>query len=108
MREPFKTGIVFGSFLAEWAVSAPHARRKFDVAGCLAQRGCVREVQQEAITKYASKVLPRDECGELIFNLRAPQSAWRTLSEVYTLRELKYTAATGLLLARPIRRTRAF
>ena len=38
----------------------------------------------------------------------APKSAWRTLSEVYTLRGLKYTATTGLPFARPICPERAF
>ena len=74
----------------------------------LAQPSCVREIQQGAITKYASEVLPPDECCELILNLRAPKSAWRTLSEVYTLRGLKYTATTGLPFARPICPERAF
>ena len=58
--------------------------------------------------KYASEVLSPDECCELILNLRAPKSAWRTLSEVYTLRGLKYTATTGLPFARPICPERAF
>ena len=43
-----------------------------------------------------------------MLKLRAPQSAWRTLSEVYTLRGLKYTAATRLPFARPICPERAF
>ena len=97
-----------GELLANWAVSSPHAGRQFIVAVCLAQLSCVRDVQQGAITKYASKILPPNECGELILNLRAPKSAWRTLSEVYTLRGLRYTAATGLPFARPICPERAF
>ena len=95
-------GDLVGELLAEWAASSPHARRQFDVAVPLAQSSCVREVQQQAITKYASEVLPPDECFEVILNLRAPKLAWRTLFEVYTLRGLKYTAATGLLFARTI------
>ena len=35
----------------------------------------------------------------LILNLRAPKAAWHTLSQVYILRGLKYTAATGLPFA---------
>ena len=97
-----------GELIAEWAISSPHARRQFAVAVRLAQPSCVREIQQGAIAKYASEVLPPDECCELILNLRAPKSAWRTLSEVYTLRGLKYTATTGLPFARPICRERAF
>ena len=74
----------------------------------LAQPSCVREIQQGAIAKDASEVLPPDECCELILNLRAPKTAWRTLSEVYTLRGLEYTATTGLPFARPICPERAF
>ena len=65
-------------------------------------------MQREAITKYASEVLPPDECCKLILNLRAPKSTWRSLSKVYTLRGLKYTAATGLPFAGPICPERAF
>ena len=101
-------GDIIGQLLAEWAVSSPHAQRQFAVAVRLAQPSCVQDVQQEAITKYASEVLLPDECCELILNLRAPKSAWRTVSKVYTLRELKYTAATGLPFARPICPERAF
>ena len=61
-----------GELLAEWAISCPHARSQFAVALCLAQPICVREVEQEAITKYASEVLPPFECGERILKLRAP------------------------------------
>ena len=87
-----------GELLAERAVCSPNTRRQFAVAVRLAQPSCVREVQQEAVTKFASEVLPPDECCELILNLCAPQSAWCTLSEVPTLRGFKYTAATGLPL----------
>ena len=68
----------------------------------LAQPRCNCEVQQPAITKYASEVLPQDECCELILHLRARKSARRTLSKVYKLRGLKYTAATGFPFARPM------
>ena len=78
------------------------------VAVRLAPPSCVREIQQGAIANYASEVPPPDECCEVILNLRAPESAWRTLSEVYTLRGPKYTATTGLPFARPICRERAF
>ena len=101
-------GDISGELLAEWAVSSPHARRQFAVAVRLTQPSCVRDVQREAITKYASEVLPPDECCELILNLCAPKSAWRTLSEVYTLGGLKCTAATGLPFACPICPERAF
>ena len=103
-----RDGDLVGELIAEWAISSPHARRQFAVAVRLAQPSCVREIQQGAIAKYASEVLPPDECCELILNLRAPESAWRTLSEVYTLRGLKYTATTGLPFARPICFERAF
>ena len=101
-------GDLVGELLAEWAVSSPDTRRQFVVAVRLAQLGCVRGVRQEAITKYASEALPPNECCELILNLRVPKSAWCTLSKVYTLRGLKYTAATGLPFARPICPERAF
>ena len=92
-------GDIVEELLAEWAVSSPHARFQFAVALRLGQPSCVRDVQEEAITKYASEVLPLHECCELMLKLRAPQSAWHTLSKVYTLPGLKYTAATGLPFA---------
>ena len=101
-------GDLVGELLAEWAVSSPHARCQFAAAVRLAQPSCVREVQQKAITKYFSEVLRPEECCKLILNLRAPKPAWHTLSEVYTLGGLKYTAATGLPFARPICPHRAF
>ena len=89
-----RDGALVGELIAEWAISSPHARRQFAVAVRLAQPSCVREIQQGAIAKYASEVLPPakyasevlppDECCELILNLRAPKSAWRTLSEMCT------------------------
>ena len=63
---------------------------------------------RRAIAKNASEVLPPNECCKLILNLRAPKPAWRTLSEVYTLRGLKYTATTGLPFACAICPERAF
>ena len=93
---------MYGELLAEWTVSSPHARRQFAVAVRLAQPSCVWLVQQEAITNYASEVLPLDERCELIINLRVPRSAWCIVSDVYTLFGLKYTAATGLPFARPM------
>ena len=103
-----RDGDLVGELIAEWAISSPHARRQFAVAVRLAQPSCVREIQQGAFAKYASEVLPPDECCELILNLRAPKSAWRTLSEVYTLQGLKCTATTGLPFARPFCPERAF
>ena len=95
-----------GEHLAKWTVSSPQDRR--NVAMCLAQPSCVHEVQEEAINKYASEVLPPDERGELILNLCAPKSAWHPLSEVYPFCRLKCTAATRLPSARPIYPERAF
>ena len=69
-------GDCVGELLAEWAVSSPHARCQFAVAVRLAQPSYVWEVQQEAITKYTSEVLPPNESCELILNLRVPKLAW--------------------------------
>ena len=101
-------GDLVGELLAERGVSSHHARCQFAVFGRLAQPSCVRDVQQEAITKYASKVLPPDECCELISNLHATKSAWRTLSDVNALRGSRYTAATGMPFALPIGPERSF
>ena len=70
-----RDGDLVGELIAERAISSPHARRQFAVAVRLAQPSCVREIQQGAIAKYASEVLPPDECCVLILNLRAPKSA---------------------------------
>ena len=94
-------GDYIGDLLAESAVSCPHAWRQFALPVFLAESSCIGEVQKEAITKYASKLLPKDECCELIPNPPAPKSASHPLSGLYTLRRLNYTAATGLLIAIP-------
>ena len=40
---------------------------------------------------YAAFLLPPPTAMcELVLNMRAPKSSWRTLSEVYTLRKLEY------------------
>ena len=61
--------------LVKWAVSSPHTPRQCAVAVRLAQPSCVLEVQQEAIAKYASEVLPQVECCEIILNLCVPKRA---------------------------------
>ena len=66
-------GDLVGELLAQWAIPSPHARHQLALAVRLAQHSCVRDVQQEAITKNASDVLPPDECCELILNLHAPK-----------------------------------
>ena len=97
-----------GKVLVEYAVSSPQARHQFAVAVRLAQPSCVQQVQQEAITKNASHVVPPDKCCELILNLRAPKSAWRMLSDLWTLWGLKHMAATRLPWAHPICPEQAF
>ena len=52
-------GDCVGDLLAEPAISSPHAQRQFVVPVHLTQPNCVREVQQEAVTKYASKSFPQ-------------------------------------------------
>ena len=104
-------GDLVGELLAEWAVSSRHTRRQFAVAVRLAQPNCVRDVQQEAITKYASKVLPPDECCDLILNFPEahvddgdaqrrplPTSTWKAIppdNECQGERPINYAAQRG-------------
>ena len=47
--------------------------------------------------RHTPPLLPPTAMCELVLNLRAPNSSWRTLSELYTLRKLEYhcTVAGG-------------
>ena len=48
------------------------------------------EACKAAVEAYAASLFPPTPMCELVFNLRAPNSSWRTLSELYTLRKLEY------------------
>ena len=48
------------------------------------------EASKAAFEAYAASLLPSIAVCELVLNLRAPKSSWRTLSELYKLRKLEY------------------
>ena len=48
------------------------------------------EACKAAVEAYAASLFPPNAMYELVLNLRASKSSWRTLSELYTLRKLEY------------------
>ena len=47
------------------------------------------EACKAALAAYAASLLPPTAMCELVLNMTAPKSSWRTLSELYTLRKLE-------------------
>ena len=61
------------------------------------------EACKATVEAYAASLLPPLAMCELVLNLRAPKSSWRTLSELYMLRKLEYhRTVPGGPYARPI------
>ena len=83
-----------GHYLATWALSCPLARRQFNNAvqdvNSATSTHTTGEACKAAVEAYAASLLPPTAMCELVLNMRAPKSSWRTLSELYTLRKLEY------------------
>ena len=100
-------------YLATWALSCPVARRQFNTAvqhvNSATSTQTTGEACKAAVEAYTVSLLPPTAMCELVLNMRAPKSTWRTLWELYTLRKLEYhrTVPSGPY-SRPIRTERAF
>ena len=83
-----------GHYLATWALSCPLARRQFNDAAQYVNTAISTQTTGEAckpaVEAYAASLLPPTAMCELVLNMRAPKSSWRTLSELYTLHKLEY------------------
>ena len=83
-----------GHYLATWAPSRPLARRQFNNAAQYVNTATSTQTTGEtckaAVEAYTASLLPPTAMCELVLNMRAPKSSWRTLSELYTLRTLEY------------------
>ena len=102
-----------GHYLATRALSCPLARRKFKHAvqyvNSATSTHTTGEACKAAVEAYAASLLPPTAMCELVLNMRAPKSSWRTLSELYTLRKLEYhRTVPGGPYSRPICTERAF
>ena len=73
---------------------APLARRQFNNAVHYVNTATSTQTTSEAckgaVGAYAASLLPPTAMCDVVLNLRAPKSSWRTLSEVYTLCKLGY------------------
>ena len=102
-----------GHYLATWALSCPLARRQFNNAvqhvHSATSTQTTGEACKAAVEAYTASLLPPTAMCELVLNMGAPKSSWRTLSELYTLRKLGYhrTVPSGPY-SRPICTERAF
>ena len=88
-------------------MSCPLARRQFNNAvqyvNSATSTHTTGEACKAAIEAYAASLLPPTAMCELVLNMRAPKSLWRTLSELYTLCKLEYHHTTaGGPYSRPI------
>ena len=83
-----------GYYLATWALSCPLARRQFNNAVQFVNTAnsahATGEACKTAVEAYAASLLPPTAMCDLVLNLRAPKSLWKTLSELDTLRKLEY------------------
>ena len=96
-----------GHCLATWALSCPLARRQFNNAvqyvNTATSTRTTGEACKAAVEAYAASVLPPSAMCELVLNMRAPKSSWRTISELYTLRKMEYhNTIPGAPYSRPI------
>ena len=96
-----------GHYLATWALSCPPARRQFNNAvqyvNTAISTQTAGEACKAAVEAYTASLLPPTIMCELVLNMGAPQSSWRTLSELYTLRKLEYhRTVPGGPYSRPI------
>ena len=83
-----------GHYLATWALSCPLARQQFNNAvqyvNTATSIQSMGEACRAAVEAYTASLLPPTAMCELVLNLRAPKSSWRTLSELYTLCKVQY------------------
>ena len=98
-----------GHYLATWALSCPLARWQFNNAVQYVNTATSTQITGEACKAaaeaYAASLPPPPPSAmcELVLNMRAPKSSWRTLSELYTLRKLEYhRTIPGAPYSRPI------
>ena len=102
-----------GNYLATWALSCPLARQQFNNAvqhvNSATSTRTTGEACKAAVEAYATSLLPPTAMCELVLNMRAPESSWRTLSELYTLHKFEYhrTVPSGPY-SQPICTERAF
>ena len=102
-----------GHYLATWALSCALARRQFNNGvqhvNSATSTQTTGEACKAAVDAYAASLLPPTAMCELVLNMRAPKSSWRTLSELYTLRKLEYhSIVPSGPYSRPICTQRAF
>ena len=83
-----------GHYLAAWGLSCPLARWQFNNAvqyvNTATSTQTTGEACKAAVEAYTASLLPPTAKCELVLNMRAPKSSWRTLSELYTLRKLEH------------------
>ena len=102
-----------GHYLATWALACPLARRQFNNAvqyvNTATSTQTTGEACKAAVEAYTASLLPPTAMCELVLNMRAPKSSWRTRSELYTLRKLEYhRTVPGGPYSRPICTERDF
>ena len=96
-----------GHYVATWALSCSLARRQFNNAvqyvNIAISTQTTGEACKAAVEAYAASLLPPTAMCELVLNMRAPKTSWRTLSELYTLRKFAYhRTIPGAPYSRPI------
>ena len=98
-----------GHYLATWELSCPLARRQFNNAvqyvNSATSTRTTGEACKAAVEAYTASLLPPTAMCELVLNMRAPKSSWRTLLELYTLLKLEYhRTVPGSPYSRPVGR----
>ena len=78
-----------GHYLATWALSCPLARRQFNSAvqyvNTTTSTQTTGEACKAAVEAYTASLLPPTAMCELVLNMRAPKSSWRTVKKTSRL-----------------------
>ena len=106
-RQPMGMGqhvslTILGHLLAQWSVSSPHCKARWEQATVEGGHKVVRAAEDAAIRQYAESLLTPLDAVELVLALKAPKSAFRALSEFFTRQRLQYSLKTGRPFPRPI------
>ena len=86
-----------GHLLAQWSVSSPHCKARWEQATVEGGHKVVRAAEDAAIREYAESLITPLGAVELVVALKTPKSGFRALLEFFTRQGLQYSLKTGRL-----------
>ena len=79
-----------GQLLGQWSSSSPRAHHQFLVAAKVIGPSWHNEACKAAVAQYAPCLLRPEDLVVLVLNLRSPKNAFRQVSELISLHQLRY------------------